>query len=118
MENVICPKCHSPNIGTTTLWHCQYCGEGIRGVPRSTMPSVTPAAPSKMADDRTTLISAASLALLGGFAGGLIEYIDMDRARQLQFYDQTLHLFSVGEMLLLGGAWIQLYRRRNPRKGT
>lgn len=43
MENVICSQCHRTNTGTTTLYHCQYCGYSLSGVPRSATQSATSA---------------------------------------------------------------------------
>jgi hypothetical protein len=34
METAICPKCGQPTTGETTLYHCQFCGQSLHGVPR------------------------------------------------------------------------------------
>jgi ribosomal protein L37AE/L43A len=42
MEVVICPQCHRTNTGTTTLYHCQYCGHSLSGAPRGAVPLTAP----------------------------------------------------------------------------
>jgi hypothetical protein len=46
MGTVICPQCHRTNTGTT-LYHCQYCGHSLSGVPRSATQPATPDPPFK-----------------------------------------------------------------------
>lgn len=33
METAVCPECGKTNSGTTTLYHCQYCGHRLHDVP-------------------------------------------------------------------------------------
>ena len=47
METVLCPQCHRTNSGTSTPYHCQYCGHSLSGVPRlASREQATPNAPT------------------------------------------------------------------------
>src|SRR5438094_294462 len=95
METVICPKCSQTNSGETTLYHCQYCGQSLSGVPRrlATQPT-TPDAPSITMTGGASLSDAAKQATAQieqfaeeGNTNGLIELLanpDLKRVPEMQ----------------------------------